>query len=273
MRPSADQVPSQDHTERETYRLKGSDFQRSMVTRGAERQGAFFLPHVRPGMSLLDCGCGPGSITTDFAKLVAPGQVVGIDLDADEVERATARAAELGVTNVKFRVGDVYELPFADETFDAVFSNAVLDHLRDPIAALREMHRILKPGGVAGIRTSDRDGYFFAPTDPLLEKWWQQGEADKAAQGVKVRIGKHLRRFLREVGFVRTEASASYDSYGTTESVRRVGYGVATQLLSKKTGSADDAELEALADAWRRWADSPDAFFGHALCEAVGWKE
>lgn len=262
MQPAADQVPSQDHTERETYGLKGSEFQRSMVTRSAARQGAFFLPHVRPGMDLLDCGCGPGSITTDFAKLVAPGQVVGIDIDDGEVERATALAVERNVANVRFRTGDVYNLPFTDETFDAVFSNAVLDHLRDPVAALREMYRVLKPGGVVGIRTSDRNGYLMYPVDPVLEQAWQQSEADKAAQGVRVRIGTHLRKFLREVGFVRTEASASYDSYGTTESVRRLGYGAATNA-----GSVE------LADAWRKWADSPDAFFGHCLCEAVGWKE
>jgi ubiquinone/menaquinone biosynthesis C-methylase UbiE len=59
---------------------------------------------------------------------VAPGQVVGIDIGVSEVERATVRAAEPGIANVQFRTGDVYELPFAAETFDAVFSNALLDH-------------------------------------------------------------------------------------------------------------------------------------------------
>jgi len=202
-----------------------------------------------------------------------PGQAVGIDIDAGEVERATARAAEIGVTNVHYKVGDVYELPFADETFDAIFSNALLDHLRDPLAALREMYRVLKFGGVAGIRTSDRDGYLMSPSDPLIEKAWQEGEAEKAAQGVKVRIGKQIRGLLRQVGFVRTEASASYDSYGTTESVKRLAYAVATPPSGDTTGAAKDTELEATADAWRRWADSPDAFFAHALCEGVGWKE
>jgi ubiquinone/menaquinone biosynthesis C-methylase UbiE len=273
MQQTASATPTQGPPNREEYGLKDSSFQRSMVIRSAARQAAFFLPHLRPGMHLLDCGCGPGSITTDFAKLVAPGQVVGIDIQASEVERATAYATELGITNVQFRTGDIYNLPFADETFDAVFSNALLDHLSDPLAALRETYRVLKSGGVVAIRTADRDGYLISPTDAWIEKDMQRGEAWKAAQGVQVRIGKHIRRFLREAGFVRTEGSASYDSYGTPESVKRLGYGAADDSMKEKTGSVEDAELEAIAAAWRKWADSPDAFFGHALVEGVGWKE
>jgi ubiquinone/menaquinone biosynthesis C-methylase UbiE len=143
-----------------------------------------------------------------------------------------------------------------------VYSNAVLDHLRDPLAALREMYRVLKAGGIAGIRTSDRNGYLMYPRDPVLDKAWQQSEANKAAQGVSVRIGTHLRKFLREVGFVRTEASASYDNYGTTESVQRL-----SNTMANNGGSTE------VAAAWRRWGESPDAFFGHCLCEVVGWKE
>src|SRR3954454_1400928 len=94
--------PFEGQPERETYHLRDTGLQRSMVMRSAERQAAFFLPHVRPGMKILDCGCGPRSITTDFARLVAPGEVVGIDIDAGEVERATGRANELGIKNVHF---------------------------------------------------------------------------------------------------------------------------------------------------------------------------
>ena len=264
---------AQDNTGREQYSLQDSDFQRTMVTRSAARQGAFFLPYVHPGQHLLDCGCGPGSITTDFAKLVAPGQVVGLDIGAGEIERATQRAADLGIANVQFRVGDVYALSFEDATFDAVFSNAVLDHLRDPVAALAEMHRVLKSGGVAGIRTADRDGYLFTPLDPLLEKIIREGEERKASQGVKVRIGKNIRAMMREAGFVRVQASASYDSYGTPESVKSFGESMANGTLREKDGTPRDEGLDEMAAAWRAWAASPDAFFGHALCEGLGWKE
>ncbi len=143
----------------EEYGLRDTPFQRRMVRRSAEKQAAFLLPYLQPGMSLLDCGCGPGSITLGLAQRIAPGTVVGVDFDPGEVERAQKLAAEQGVTNVQFKTGNVYELPFADGTFDACFSNALLDHLSDPIAALREMRRILKADGILGARTADRDGY------------------------------------------------------------------------------------------------------------------
>jgi ubiquinone/menaquinone biosynthesis C-methylase UbiE len=221
-------------------------------------------------MDLLDCGSGPGSITADLARLVAPGQVVGIDIGEEEVERARAYAAEKGSTNVTFRVGDVYALPFADSTFDAVFSNALLDHLRAPQQAIAEMYRVLKPGGVLGVRTADRDGYLMTPHEPLIEAWALRGEQEKLSQGVHVRIGKKLRSFLRLAGFVDIEASASYDSYGTADSVLALAEAMAKR--SDKDAQAGNQEAAQIAAAWRRWGQSADAFTAQSLCEAVGWR-
>jgi ubiquinone/menaquinone biosynthesis C-methylase UbiE len=263
----------------EVYGLRDTAFQQRMVRRSAEKQAAFFLPHLQPGMSLLDCGCGPGSITLGLAKLIAPGTVVGVDFDPSEVERAQKLATEQGVHNVQFKSGNVYELPFAGGTFDACFSNALLDHLSDPIAALREMRRVLKADGVLGVRTADRDGYLLAPADPLLEKFGEWGEQRKNAQGVRVRIGKNIRAMLREAGFARTEASASYDCYGTVEEVRGLAESAAVGLSKgqsrEQTGESagsDRAEAEAVAAAWRAWGESPDAFFAMSFCEGLGWR-
>jgi ubiquinone/menaquinone biosynthesis C-methylase UbiE len=198
--------------------------------------------------------------------------VVGIDIDADEVKRAANHAAQRAITNVEFREGSVYAIPFADTTFDAVYSNALLDHLSNPVAALREIYRVLKPGGVAGVRTADRDGYLFSPADPLIEQWAQEGEAEKAAQGIRVRIGKHLRNLLRQAGFTRTEMSASFDCYGTTEQVQNLSRAMAASIRREKDGSGRDSTIDAYADAWQRWGESPDAFFGHCLCEGLGWR-
>jgi ubiquinone/menaquinone biosynthesis C-methylase UbiE len=255
---------------REGYGLRGTELQRMMVTRTAARQASFLLPHLRVGMDLLDCGSGPGSITADLARFVAPGQVVGIDIGEEEVERAHAYADENGITNVAFRVGDVYALPFADSTFDAVFSNALLDHLRAPQEAIAEMYRVLKPGGVLGVRTADRDGYLMTPHDPIIEAWALRGEQEKLAQGVHVRIGKKLRSFMRQAGFVDVEASASYDCYGTADRVRALGEAMAKR--ADKAAQAGDQEAAQFAAAWRRWGQSPDAFAAQSLCEAVGWR-
>jgi ubiquinone/menaquinone biosynthesis C-methylase UbiE len=269
-----------DSRQQEVYPLRDTAYQRSMITRTAAGEAAFFLPHLRQGMSLLDCGCGPGSVTLDLARIVAPGQVVGVDIDAGEVKRASALAAGQGVTHVRFETGNVYALPFANETFDAVYSNALLDHLREPLNALREIRRVLKPGGVAGIRAADRDGNLFVPLVPLIAKYLEWTDRLKADQGVNSRIGKHLRALLRQAGFVRVEASASYDSYGTPERVRMLGEALASNAIKEwraeeilKSDWTDRAELEQIAAAFRAWAEQPDAFFVQTRCEAVGWCE
>src|SRR5829696_9298441 len=77
--------------------------------RTAENSAAYLLPSLRPGLDLLDVGCGPGTITVDLAARVAPGRVLGVDVSADPLQEARAAASAAGVT-VTFEVGDVYAL-------------------------------------------------------------------------------------------------------------------------------------------------------------------
>jgi len=131
-----------------TYTQRGNTaFEAEMATRTASRAAAFFLPYLRPGMQLLDVGCGPGAITLGLAQTVAPGEVVGVDIQASQVDRARALAAERRITNARFEVADINRLPFPDGSFDAVFAHTVLMHLREPVRALEEMRRVLRPGG------------------------------------------------------------------------------------------------------------------------------
>jgi ubiquinone/menaquinone biosynthesis C-methylase UbiE len=108
-----------------------------IAMRTAQSHAAFFL-YLKAGMSLLDCGCGPGTITAGFAELVAPGEVVGTEIEESHVAIARENAAKRNVRNVRFEAADIYELPFADASFDAVFISAVLGNLREPIRGLRE---------------------------------------------------------------------------------------------------------------------------------------
>ncbi len=103
-------------------------------------------------MNLVDCGCGTGSITVGLAEAIAPGEVTGIEISASDVDLARERVKISGHTNLRFEVADVYELPLPDESVDAAFFHAILDHLDNPVKALREAHRVLKPGGVVGAR-------------------------------------------------------------------------------------------------------------------------
>ncbi len=139
--------------------------------RRAASHAAFFLPYVRPGMTLLDCGCGPGTITLDFATLVAPAEVIGVDIEVSQLRFAWAQAADRENSNTHFSVADLYALPFPDSTFDAVFLHGVLEHMQTPVAALGEVRRVLKHGGIVGARHADFGGFLLEPAEPPLDRF------------------------------------------------------------------------------------------------------
>src|SRR5215469_7143530 len=112
---------------------------RSHRWRTAENSAGYLLPHLRPGLSLLDVGCGPGTITVDLAQRVAPGQVTAVEVTQDALALAQAYAAEQHQEGIDFVVGDVHALDLPDNSFDIVHGHQVLQHVADPGRALTEM--------------------------------------------------------------------------------------------------------------------------------------
>lgn len=230
-------------------------------------------------MRVLDCGCGPGAMTVELAAAVAPGEAVGVDIHADQFDVGRTMASERGMTNVRFEQGTIYQLPFADESFDAVFVHAVLYHLREPLAALRQVWRVLRPGGVAGIRDSDTAGDLYAPADPTIDRAWALLDRLMRHNGGNPAFGRTQKAALRQAGFERISASASYDCY-EAPAVQRTWGAFWADLLQREHaglilehGWATRDDLAAMARALRAWDEQPDAFFARARCEAVGWKE
>ncbi len=143
---------------------------RSHTWRTVANSAAYLIPKLRTGGVLLDVGCGPGTITVDLVRRLAHGRVVGIDASSGIIVRAAGLAADEGVHNASFQVGDVYALDFADATFDIVHAHQVLQHLADPVAAMAEIRRVLHPGGVFAARDLDYGGVMIAPTiDGLVD--------------------------------------------------------------------------------------------------------
>jgi ubiquinone/menaquinone biosynthesis C-methylase UbiE len=247
--------------------------------RSAARNAAFFLPHLRPGMTLLDAGCGPGSITLGLAEAVAPGTATGIDASTEPIEAASALAAERGVANVRFDVGDIHALPFEDASFDAAFVHAVLQHLPDPPAALRELRRVLKSGAVIGIADADLEsGYMIHPRTPALDAALDLTVRLRVAGGGSPEAGRHLREWLDAAGFGRTTITAVADADGSADATARTAEAQAAYLEAPpfvahvtSLGLATESELREIAAAWRAWGRAPGAFWVRLWYQAVGW--
>src|SRR5947199_3557249 len=94
--------------------------------RTAENSAAYLLPHLKAGMSVLDIGCGPGTITVDLAARTAPGQLTAVELTSDALDLERTEARRRGQTNIDFVTSDVHALVFADDTFDVVHAHQVL---------------------------------------------------------------------------------------------------------------------------------------------------
>ncbi|HXZ61818.1 MAG TPA: methyltransferase domain-containing protein [Acidimicrobiales bacterium] len=241
---------------------------RSHTWRTAENSCAYLLPHLRAGQSLLDVGCGPGTITGDLALLVAPGEVLGVDAAADVVAQAHEHARTLGLANLRFEAGDLFGLGYPDASFDVVHLHQVLQHLADPVAALVELRRLLRPGGLLAARDSDYRAFRWAPDDPLLDRWLELYLAVTAHNGHDACIGPRLLGLAHQAGFGEVAVSSSTWTYADAETrawwgglwADRVRYSRFADQ-AKEYGLSDAAELEAVAGAFVRWADSDDGVF------------
>lgn len=241
---------------------------RSHRWRSAANSAAYLVPHLRPGMDLLDIGCGPGSITVDLARSVAPGRTVGTDVAPDVLVKAGELAAARGVETVLFEPADAYELPYGDKSFDVVHAHQVLHHLAEPVAALREMRRVARPGGVVALRDADYGAMTWYPESPGLAQWARIHAAVSAAAGAHLAAGRRLAAWAREAGFDDVTASASVWCFANEQ--ERTWWGelwaermTASHLARRATelGVASGDDLLAVAQAWRDWSQDEDGWF------------
>ncbi len=250
---------------------------RSHRWRTAENSAGYLLPHLSPDARVLDVGCGPGTITLDLARRVPQGSVVGLDREAAVIAEASAAAREAALPNVELGVGDVYALGYDDDSFDVVHAHQVLQHLGDPVAALREMARVCRPGGLVAARDSDYAAFTWWPQVPELDEWLGLYREVARGNGAEPDAGRRLKAWAREAGLGPLAATAGVWCYSTDEDVvwwgglwadRVVGSGMAEQAVARGLATAGD--LARLADGWRRWAAEPDAWFsvlhGEILC-------
>jgi ubiquinone/menaquinone biosynthesis C-methylase UbiE len=247
-----------------------------LSVRTAGQHADFFLPYLKQGMRLLDCGCGQGAITTDLAALISPGEAVGIDMGTSQIDAAREWAVSKGQQNISFEVGDIYEIPFSTASFDAVFANTVLEHVSDPGRAMREMLRVLKPGGVVGLADPDYGTLIQEPSTPLSLELREILLRFSLETGSPF-YARNMRRYLLESGFVRPVSFVQ--AYGTHTvddnrfAIEKVQIPSLKSLRPRiiERGLADHAKIDAMIADARAWSERPDGFYALLHCAAVAW--
>jgi ubiquinone/menaquinone biosynthesis C-methylase UbiE len=244
--------------------------------RTAEHHASYFLPYLTAGMDLLDVGCGPGSITRGLARHVAPGRAVGLDSQRGNLPESLATEDE---GSPRFVVADALHLPFADASFDAAHAHALFQHLSDPLGAMAELHRVLRPGGVVGVADWDRELVILHPAPALLVRALSWLSVLREQDGGDPRAGRFLAETMARAGFVQPAMTVVADGLATSRTGRETGEHWAVTFEQESTrerlgeaGLATAAELAAVPAAWRAWGHEPGAILiVHWFC-AVAWK-
>ncbi|MEV0822267.1 class I SAM-dependent methyltransferase [Nonomuraea rubra] len=253
---------------------------RSHRWRTAENSAAYLLPHLKPHMRILDVGSGPGTITADLAARVPDGHVTASEVTADALELARAEVAGRGLANVGFAVADVHALDYPDDTFCVVHAHQVLQHVEDPVRALREMRRVTKPRGFVAARDSDYTAFTWWPRVPALDEWMALYQRLARSNGGEPDAGRRLLSWARAAGFEDVTATSSTWCFATPDdrawwggmwAERILRSALAGQALA--TGAATEADLRRMSDGWREWAAAGDGWLsvlhGEILCRVT----
>lgn len=248
--------------------------------RRASEAAAFLLPRLKSPMRLLDFGCGPGTITVDLGEILqSDGSVVGIDFSDDVIAQARAHAEKSGSTNVTFDARSIYETGFASDEFDVAYAHQVLQHLEDPVAALTEAKRVLKPGCICAVREVDWGTAAIYPSIPALDRFFEVYFAVAESNGGKADAGRYLKGWFVDAGYKDLEVTTSTWSFadeaglqwwGGQWSERILHSNLATRALEQNIAS--QSELEEISAAWKNWITEPHAFFTFTQVEVIGTK-
>jgi SAM-dependent methyltransferase len=256
---------------------RAADLAARLEKQTAGRGAAMVTPLLRRGMRVLDAGCGAGAVTTMLARLLSPGVAVGIDIDAGQVERARAALRGMGLANVEIHAADVCRLPFEEGSFDGVVSNGLLSRLSDPGAAVKELHRVCKPGGffAARERLAMFDGLPAAGgaerriSEVLRELGWPGGAPE---------TGMKLKGLLASAGFQRIQPGTYVELFDEVEDLDMLLCWVSSKLLGPRgeraveEGRITREELADLASKVRDWASAPGAICVVPWIEVIAWK-
>jgi SAM-dependent methyltransferase len=226
--------------------------------RKVENSMEFMIKYVNANHSVLDVGCGPGTITNDLARLVPNGKVCGIDTIEDLVQLGREQARQKLLENVEYRVGSATSLPFEDNAFDVVFAHQVLLHLPDPVSALVEMRRVVKPGGVICCKDADLRSILIYPEN--LEEPLKYFFTDLVVGPATVTDGgRRLKSHALKAGFEKSKISFSSSVWTLSKDEDREWFRKMYAARLDSAGEGRNITKDEIRKAWLDWSGDEEA--------------
>ncbi|KAJ5508017.1 hypothetical protein N7527_010160 [Penicillium freii] len=197
----------------------------------------------------------------------------------DPLEGARALAQAEDVSNITFQEGNIHALPFEDNTFDVVHAHQVLQHIADPVHALKEMRRVAKDGGIVACRESAELSWY--PESVGIAKWREVTERMQLAKGGNPHPGRMIHVWAREAGFDSGSVKRSAGAWCFGSEGERAYWGGSMEERARSSGFAknvveegfaEPGDLEVIARGWRQFVEDGDAWFGLLHGEILCWK-
>jgi ubiquinone/menaquinone biosynthesis C-methylase UbiE len=217
---------------------------------------------LRPGVRVLDVGCGSGELTGRIAELAAPGEAVGIDVDLTVLSIARERFAQQ-TPAPRFALADAAAVPAELGRFDVVYARFVLSHQTDPLAMLRGLRELCLPGGVVAVEDVDIPGMFAEPRSEAFERWVELYCQAAVARGADPRIGPRLAGLFEQAGLAEIDAGLVHRSFREGEGKRLAEITLRSiRLAVLECGLIDEDGFDDILDEVRRITDDPDTLIG-----------
>jgi SAM-dependent methyltransferase len=231
------------------------------------------------GSLVLEAGCGVGAQTVTLARKSPGAAFVSVDISPDSLAQAKARVGAAGLTNVTFRQGDIFSLPFPPAHFDHVFVCFVLEHLADPGKALAHLRRVLKRAGSITVIEGDHGSAYFHPESAPARRAVQCLVDLQRQAGGDALIGRRLYPLLVEAGVREVRVSPRMVYVDATRPALVDGF-----IRKTFTAMVEGAGAEAIrrnmidAESWDKGirdlarTAEPDGTFCYTFFKAVGVK-
>lgn len=232
--------------------------------RTAHNSAGYLLPYLNKQQHLLDIGSGAGTITVGFVELVQ--HVTALEV-SDEALDVTRKEAQRQNVSMDFAVGDIHRLPFPDNTFDVVHVHQVLQHVGERVEAMKEMRRVVKPGGIVACRESVYSAFTGYPSSQGLESWKKLYIDTVRSNGGEPDAGAMLLDWALQAGFTDITPGIYTWCFATPETRQHWGGLWEKRILhsaladqARSQGTTDE-ELERISRAWATWKETPCGWY------------